>query len=897
VIKTAPGGASGLSSPKITPEERLMKRLLVVAVAVFSPLFAVAERLPRTVLPVHYDLSFTPHLAEETFDGRESIAISVQQPTGEIVLNTLEIDFRSVTVESAGAGAAPPQQQKADVRLDPQRELATLTLPNPIEPGPAVIRIDYSGRLNRDLRGFYIGRGPTGKYAASQGESTDIRRAFPSFDEPEMKATYSITIVADKELMAISNSAVESDTAGPGANQHTVRFSTTPRLSSYLVALSVGDYHCLSGEADGVPLRICALGKRSELGGFALDASKSVIRYYNHYYGMRYPFGKLDHIAIPDFRAGAMENAGAIVYRETALLTDEKNSSLAARKSIASVIGHETAHMWFGDLVTMRWWNDVWLNEGFASWMQTKPLKQWHPEWRFDLDEISDSGRAMATDVLSTTRPIRANAESSGQIAGLFDAIAYQKTASVLRMIESYIGEETFRSGVNAYLASHAFGNAESFDFSDALAAASHTSADQVMNSFVSQPGVPVISVKSSCDGDSTVLLLHQERFFAAGKPQDRPSRTASAPSSWTVPICPAGVSGDQPCQLLRENDQTLRFPGCSTAPFLNSGGRGYFISEYPPEAYTSLLQHADSLATAERMVLARDEWQLVRSGRHPIGDYLQLAETFRNDATPQLMRELALNLAQIERTVTTPADRNAFHAWMQSALRPLGQQLATRTAGEQEDRRVAYGEVLAMLATTADDPDARGTVRRLAQQYLRDRHSVDPNLATSAIDAAAAGGDARFYDQILAAFRLPATPEEYRRFLTGLAMFRDPALLERTMQLALSDEVRTQDTSYLIAEVVRNPAGAQTGWNFVQQHWSDISRKVPDRLLPALLSAASSMCDPAGADQLKRFAAEHPTRSGERSLNQALERISICTNMRAAQQDNLQRWLERPRD
>ena len=768
-----------------------MKRLLFFAAIVLIPAVVFAQRLPRDVIPIHYDLTLTPHLAEETFDGRETITVSVQRPTHKIILNALEMEFQSPII-SSGSDDSSRTVQHADVTFDASKEIAILTVPQPIAPGPAAISIQYKGRLNRDLRGFYIGdSGAPGsaksdaknKYAASQGEATDIRRAFPSFDEPAMKATYSITMIVDSADAAISNSAVASDTPGPGPNRHTVRFATTPRLSSYLVALAAGDFHCIADEVNKIPLRICALGNKSSLGRFSLQETKGILEYFNNYYGIPYPFDKLDQIGIPDFSAGAMENPGAIVYRESALLSDPKTSSISRRKGIASTISHEIAHMWFGDLVTMSWWNDVWLNEGFATWMSSKPLKKNHPEWRFDLKEISDTAEAMDTDVLSTTRPVRANGETSREIDALFDSIAYQKTASLLRMIESYIGEDNFRTGVNSYLERHAFGNAESFDFFDALASVSKNSADEVMNNFVNQPGVPLLSVEQSCEGNSTVLHIRQSRFLESKKADQETQQ-------WVVPVCPSAGGADQTCELLRNREQTIRIKGCKPVTFLNRDGKGYFISEYQPEMEALLLRGVDSLPEQERMVFARDEWYLVSSGMRPVGNYLQLATALQKDREPEVQEALLKNLQYIADHWTTPENLVDFQSWTRTQLKPIMDELGNvASPSDSENVRLLRGDVLKALAVTAKDPEAVATIHRATEAYLKDRASLDPDMAPTVLEAAAAGGDAKLYDEITAAYLGNPTPEEHRAFLEAIAQFRDPALLQRPWSLCLDGQ------------------------------------------------------------------------------------------------------------
>src|SRR5579862_5206437 len=363
-----------------------MKRIFAVTTFLVLTLsLASAQRLPETARPENYKLTFTPNLDKANFEGDETLALRVLKPTSEITLNAVDIDFHDVTISSGGA------TQKAKVSPEKDKEMVVLSVEKPLAAGPATIHITYTGILNNEMRGFYLGKDEQGqKYAATQFEATDARRAYPSFDEPDYKATFDITAVADKGMVAISNQKIVSDTPGPG-DKHTVKFATTPKMSSYLAALVVGNFDYVEGEADGIPIRVYSTPGKKEMGTFALDVATNVLKYYDHYFGIKYPYGKLDLIGLPDFSAGAMENTGCITFREVILLIDEKNGSIRMKKEIASVIAHEMAHQWFGDLVTMKWWDDIWLNEGFATWMSSKPIEAWKPEWNFNLDDVSDA--------------------------------------------------------------------------------------------------------------------------------------------------------------------------------------------------------------------------------------------------------------------------------------------------------------------------------------------------------------------------------------------------------------------------------------------------------------------------------------------------------------------------
>src|SRR3989475_1163504 len=512
----------------VSSRRLLMPCILLILILMLSGATpARAQRLPATVTPEHYDLAFTVDLPHARFEGTETIRVQLNEPTPRVVLNAIDLVFKDVTI-AAGGGRA----QQATVSLDEQGQTATLTVPQSLAKGRAEIRIQYSGVLNDKLRGFYLSRSKEGRYAVTQFESTDARRAFPCFDEPALKATFAVTLVVDRGDRAISNGTVVSDTNGPQRSQHTVKFATSPKMSTYLVAMAVGRFACLEGSAEGVPIRICATPDKKELGHLALESVQQILKFYNGYFAIKYPFRKLDVVAVPDFAAGAMENTAAIFYRETDLLADTKSASVETRKTIASVLAHEMAHQWFGDLVTMQWWDDIWLNEGFATWMANKPLAAAHPDWNVPVDEAGESQRALDLDSLKSTRAIHADAETSAQIDEAFDAIAYEKGAAVLRMIEAYVGSDTFKKGVNAYLQAHAYGNATSEDFWSAIANASGKPVDKIMSTFVTQPGVPLIRVSASCANDRTQIAMTQRRFFVD------PAVAPPSNQLWQIPVC-----------------------------------------------------------------------------------------------------------------------------------------------------------------------------------------------------------------------------------------------------------------------------------------------------------------------------------------------------------------------
>src|SRR5262249_10632077 len=428
---------------------------------IFAVLIATslsAQRLPQTIIPSHYSLYLDPVIAEKTFTGEETIDVRVGAATKEIVLNSLDLDISEAEVKSARS------THNAVVTYDKPQEMARLSLPEPLPTGEAQIHLKFSGKLTEGLRGLYLSKGARRQYAVTQFEGTYARMMFPCFDEPAFKATFDLTVIADKGDTAISNGKIAKDESASG-NRHKITFSTSPKMSTYLVALAIGDWQCLSRTVDGVPIRVCAEPDKKQFGSFALDVAAHSLQFYNQWYGIKYPFGKLDMVAIPDYEWGGMENTASIFYRDTALLLGDNNASVFRKRGQAGTIAHEIAHQWFGDLVTAAWWDDIWLNEGFATWMSRKPLEAWHPEWHVENDAAEDAQQIIGVDSLATARAIHGNPSTSSEIKEMFDGITYEKGGAVLRMLESYVGTETFRKGVNAYLAAHANGNATSADF------------------------------------------------------------------------------------------------------------------------------------------------------------------------------------------------------------------------------------------------------------------------------------------------------------------------------------------------------------------------------------------------------------------------------------------------
>jgi aminopeptidase N len=835
-------------------------RRTVLAVALLLSALPLFARLPKSVVPSHYVLNIATDLANETFAGDEIIDVDVKEATDTIVLNAVALTLTDVTVNG----------KPATVTVDEAGQTVTLKLAAPVAAGKATIRDHFSAKLDTKLRGLYLSRTPKRKYAVTQFESTDARRAFPSFDEPAFKAVFDITLVVDNGDTAISNGAIVSDTPA-GNGKHAIRFAPTKKMSTYLVAMLVGDWKCISGGVDGIPIRVCSVPGMENLGRFALSAAEATVKFYDGYYGIKYPFGKLDLIGIPDFEAGAMENAGAITFRETALLLDDKTASVERQKGVASTVAHEIAHQWFGDLVTMAWWDDIWLNEGFATFMTAKPLEAWKPEWRTNLDVVGNTIGSLAIDAQRATRAIRTRAETPEEINQLFDGIAYGKTAAVLRMVENWLGPDVFRDGIRAYLTKYSWSNASGEDFWRTMSESSRQPVDAVMRSFVDQAGAPLLHVSDSCAGGERHVSIEQERLAIAGQ---------SVKASWTIPLCPHGEA----CRIISKPSETVAMKGCSAPLFLSRDGAGYFATDYSKEERSKLRANLRELTPSERLSLNGNEWLLTRTLREDAGEYLALLRQMPRPAERPLVGAIAGSLQYLDLRLVNDENRAAWQQYVRAALQgytPLGWDTP---ASENAEQRITRADVLWTLGEVARDPEVIAGARRIAEQYMKDPASVDAVVADRALPLAVMQGDEALYQRILQQMETATTPEMHNRYLGLLTDFRDPKLINRTLDYIFSDKVRTQDLPRMLGAMMFNPAARDATWAAIKAHWSELEAKVPTAL-GGLTGAVGVFCDPKSKADVEAFFAAHPPKGGERGLRRGLEAIDTCIAFRAAQQ------------
>jgi aminopeptidase N len=859
--------------------------LVLLLTASALPFSAAVTRLPQNVIPSHYAITITPDLQGETFQGEETIDVEIGEPVDSITMHAVDLTLGKVTIEAAGKLLTETST------FDTASEMVTMKLPEILQPGAAAIHIVFSGHLGQQLNGLYLSRTARRKYAVTQFEARSARKAFPCFDEPAMKATFDITLVVDSGDTAISNGAIVSDTPS-GAGKHALRFGTTRKMSTYLVAMLVGDFVCIEASADAIPIRVCTTPGLEHFGHFALDAARVSVMFFNRYYGINYPFGKLDLIGIPDFAAGAMENAGAITFRETDLLIDQQTASSLVQKRVAEVVSHEIAHQWFGDLVTMKWWDDIWLNEGFATFMSTKPTEAWKPQWRADLDKPAATDEALSIDSLRSTQPIRtpANAEGSGfGNAG----IIYGKTASVLRMVEEWIGPDAFRDAIRVYLKKYSWGNAAAEDFWSTMKASSQQPIDTVLESFIDLTGAPLLHVTESCDATGRRVTIAQERAL----PRDE----SAAAESWSIPICAhvVGAKTNEPCHIVAKKDETLLLrdvvgeasgstskESCSQPLFLSRNGSGYFLVDYSKSERNVLRDHLSDLTPAERISYQGNEWLLVKGRRRDAGEYLTLLRAMPKRVERPLVTGIADNLGWLDQRLVDDHNRAAWQAYVHQIASAQAPVSWDAPAGETPEDRISRGAVLWTLGNAANDADVIAGARKVAEQYMKNPASVDAVIAERALRLSAIHGDPAFYGEVVEQLSKASTPELTNRYRTVLTYFRDPKVMPGVIDYIYSDRVRTQDLPIVTSAMFNDPATRPAAWAAAKAHWAEIVKKSPGAA-GRLVGATGQFCDPEARKDVEAFFKEHVPPGGERGLNRALDAIDGCIAFRAAQQQS----------
>ena len=844
---------------------------------------ALEYRLPANVTPERYDLILTPDLKAFTFAGSETVAISVHEATTEVVLNALELEIESATAERASKSLT------AQIELEPARERARLRFGEALGTGPWTLRIKFRGILNDKLHGFYRSQytdaaGKLQTVATTQFEATDARRAIPCWDEPALKAVFGVTLIIDDDLTALSNAGIKSERKLGNGKKETV-FKDTIRMSTYLLAFIIGEFEATAPVDAGTPLRVVHVPGKRALTGWAEQIGAYSLKFFADYYGIPYPGDKLDLIAIPDFAAGAMENLGAITFRETALLADDRTASRAELERIADVVSHENAHMWFGDLVTMRWWNGIWLNEAFATFMEMLAVDAWKPNWkRWESFGVS-RGAAMAIDALKSTRSIEYTVLSPEDCRSMFDVLTYEKGAAVLRMLEQFLGAEVFRKGISAYLKKHQYNNTETGDLWDALETASGQPVRSMMDTWIFQQGFPVVSAAPTTDGLG--LKITQRRFFFA--PPENPE-----PQLWHVPVMVRartdhGVATHK--LLLTEAETTLQLPGKLEWALLNEGGHGFYRVRYSPEVLAALTKNLSALKPIERFGLVSDTWAATVAGLTPLAEFIKMARLFRDETDINVWRALigAFNYLDM---VATDAQRPAVAAAAREIAGPAAARLGwSAVADEDELQGQLRALLLATLGTVGEDSAVQARARELYDAWQLDPSKANRDLQPAFVSILAHAGDTARYQKFKQHFKSARTPQEEQRYLFALANFSDISLLRQTMEMTLNGEVRTQNAPYLLHSLLANNASRIEAWEFLKRNWATIVEKFPDSALPRMCEAINGLLDRQA--EVEEFFKQHKVRLGGKLIDQHLERLAVAVAFRQREGTRLEESLK----
>ena len=850
---------------------------------------ADAVVLPANVKPSKYSMTLRPDLETFAFVGEQTVDIDIAVPTARIKLNAAELEITDVVLRHNGS-SIPVHS----LSLNEDTETVTLDFGQTLAQGPAQLYMKFTGILNDRLVGFYRSEyqdteGQTKHLATTQFEATDARRAFPCWDEPAQKAVFDVTLVFNDTLQAVSNTPIVEESI-PAPGMKSVRFAETPIMSTYLLAFVVGDLVSVEAPAaGGTKVGVWTTRGKENQAGFALDTSVKLLGYFNEYFGIPYPLPKLDHIAIPDFAAGAMENWGCVTYRETALLVDPENSSAGTRQRVAEVVAHEMAHMWFGDLVTMEWWDDLWLNESFASWMGTKAVDWLFPDWEMWTQFVNmDTNRALSLDGLKNSHPIEQEVKNPAEVSQLFDAISYSKGGSVLRMLENFLTPDVFQKGLYRYLKANEYGNARTQDLWSALEEESGMPVTSIMDSWVKQTGYPVLQIEADRRPDGVMVSLSQERFvYDHLLGEEEPN-----PEVWQVPVS-VSAPGATSASTVMDNKEaviTVPVPNPSEDWYkVNAGQTGFFRVNYTSEDWQRLAPAVSGreLPATDRLGIQNDAYALSRAGLLPVTQFLELAGSYSGETDASVWSDLASNLRDIEQLISGEPVHPAYQRFGRELFGP-----AARRAGWTP--RPQDGHLDSLLRSTTlgqagsyGDEDTLAQASDLFRQYLENSDAVHPDLRGIVFSLAAQAGDRTTYNHLWDLETRASLQEEKIRLLLAMSRFQDVALLNETLESSLTSRVRSQDTITVVASVAANPKGRETAWEFVKSNWAEFDRRYGGGGfgLMRLVSIVNSFTTEGQMADVENFFTENPAPAAERTIRQALERMRL----------NI-RWLEQNR-
>ena len=815
-------------------------------------------------VPVNYELTFEPDLKNFTFDGTESISAICKKNTNIISMNCAEIKIKSCTVTWNG-DVIP-----SSVKLDEKKEQLQIKLAKKIK-NDVKIDLTFQGILNDRLLGFYRSQykqgGKTKFLATTQFEAADARRAFPCWDEPEAKATFDISIIADNKFTAISNMPVNSKKKL--GKKTLYKFGKTPVVSTYLIYLGVGEFEYLTSKIGKIQIRVVTTKGNKSKGKFSLDLGKKLLTSYEKYFGIKYPLPKLDLIAVPDFAAGAMENWGAITFRETILLYDPKTSSTRTKQFIAEVISHEIAHQWFGNLVTMKWWNDLWLNESFATFMATKFVDKFYPEWDLWNQFVEDAMNvAMGLDSLKTTHPIDVKVNSPAEIREIFDAISYDKGGCVLRMLEHYVGEPNFQKGLKKYLSEFKYKNAEGKDLWDAIGKASKMPVTSMVNTWLRQPGFPLVEINQ----DGRTLKLKQKRYLL--EPDKK-----SIKGLWSIPLS-IGSDKEISRKLFSKRTMSLKIPKNTLGFVANYGRTGFYRVKYDEGILLDLKMLVDEkkLPPIDRWAIQNDLFSLCVSGDEQVKNYLDFSDAYYDEDSYLSTVNVAHNLASLYFRAFNESFSDEIRDYAINYFKKILFDLGWEPKKtDKHTDALLRSFVISALGKMNDEETTQEALKRYAK-FLKSPSSISPDLIEPICSIAAWNGNSGTHSKLTNLYKNAKTMEEKLRFLGALCGFKDTKLLRKTLDFSQTSEVRSQNMQLPIMKVAANPYGDKVLWPWLKKNWKKLNKKVGhgNPLFNRIVASISAVADDSMEKEIKQFFKKNPTPGTERTQTQTLERIRI---------------------
>jgi aminopeptidase N len=844
---------------------------------------AAPIQLPSNVVPEHYDIFVRPDAKNLSFDASVRITVSVREPTSAIVLNAADLQLERTVLRGG-------PEQVAAIALHPEQQTATLTFGQTIEPGTYEVAIDYKGRISENADGLFVAKyGPPEapkRMLATQFEPVSARRFVPCWDEPARKATFSLSVAVPKDEVAVSNMPVEEMTELDG-ERHRVRFQRSPKMSSYLLFLGIGDLERLERTVGSTKLAVIARKGSASKGQFALDSAEQLLGYFNEYFGVPYPLPKLDMVAVPGGGGfSAMENWGAILYFENALLVDPALSPESARQRVFVVVAHEMAHQWFGNLVTMQWWDDLWLNEGFASWMENKATDRFHPEWMMWLQSESGRQRAMRQDAKRTTHPVIQPVIRGDQATQAFDEITYRKGQAVIRMLEGYLGPEAFRRGIRSYMQRYAYQNAVTDDLWAELEKAAGQPVKPIADDFTRQPGVPLISVQDvKADGDQTTITLRQERFGVDDSARD--------PLVWRTPVSAAAIgTGTLPAAqvIAGPSPSSIAVPG--TPPIkINVGQSAYYRSHYPQETFLALAERTSLLSPADQLGLLYDSWALGEAGLTPLTNYFELILKAPPSAETTVWRQIIETLVSIDRFYAGQPEQSAFRTFARTTLAPLWAEVGWDAKTSEPDTRAILREDLLNALGQFGEPAVRAEARRRFDAFVADPKSLAAAIRLPTLRVAALSADAALYAAMHEFAKRATDPLEKDQLFGALAWAEDPALARRTLETALSNEPSRATGLRMITRVATgNP---DLAWDFALRHLDALNARL-DALLryDFVPSLAAQSTNPHRLSELRRFIDGHVPGEFRQAAERYYADLDVRLKVKAERLPQITQWL-----